>query len=484
MPFSSRPSSLRRVSTLILLLLLAGPVLQAGPPGVVGAPPAAAAAVVPSCSAFATNVLERVKPTTGVSSLTLDPAVATAHGAAGFTSVRDVSMRASRFGGPGLASVHRLHTPRYGGDYFYATSKIDIERAIRIGGYTDLGVVFYASEQPLDCMVGLTSYYKEGRHRLVTSPADTAALAAAGWKRERVRFYLGRAPVDPTFTVAVYPDTQQEVSSDLRFRNRADYLVANRRSLDLRYVTHVGDVVNWDTPDHAQYEVARRALVPLEQAGIPYSLTIGNHDTQATGPGGSARDPQRTRELQRDSTTFNAYLNRQTLNLEGAYEPGKVDNTVHAFTAGGVAWMVLNLELWPRPGAVQWAQRVVEAHPKHNVIIVTHSYLTSGGAIYTGADYGDTPPSQLATQLVKRYANVRLVLSGHVGTYAHRVDTGVHGNRIDSFGTNWTSNTTNRMRLITVDTKARTLKTWVYAPYTDESFPEATVDLRGLTWVG
>ena len=86
----------------------------------------------------------------------------------------------------------------------------------------------------------------------------------------------------------------------------------------------------------------------------------------------------------------------------------------------------------------------------------------------------------LASRLVKKYPNVRLVFSGHTGTVAHRVDKGVKGNRIDSFLLNWTSNTTNRTRLVTIDTKKGTLKTWVYAPYTHETYPETTVNLEKL----
>jgi hypothetical protein len=86
------------------------------------------------------------------------------------------------------------------------------------------------------------------------------------------------------------PDTQQEVlnANDRRFINRSKWLVANKATTDLRWVASSGDVVNWDTPDHAQYKIAKAAMVPLEQAKIPYTLTIGNHCGRArlwsTGP--------------------------------------------------------------------------------------------------------------------------------------------------------------------------------------------------------
>ena len=465
----------RIVSSLTLALLaLSGSLVTAVP---------AQAASAASCSAFAKPVLERVNPTTQTASLTLNKAQSDSTVAAGFTSVRDTSMVAAPKSGKGLYPVHRLYRTRYGADSFYSVDPAEIRRAVAGAGFVDQGVVFYAAKKASSCTVPVVSWWKGGIHRLSTTPSDTAALAAAGWKKELTRFYLGKPKVDTTFSFAVYPDTQQEVATDKRFRNRADYLVKNRKALDLRFMTHTGDVVNWDTPDHRQYAVARDALRPLEDAGIPYSLTIGNHDTMATGVGGSARDGERSRQLVRDTKTFNTYLNRQGMDQEGAYERGRVDNTFHVYTAGGVGWLVLNLELWPRPGAVKWAQQVVASHPRHNVIIVTHSYLTAGGAIYTNKGYGDTAPSVLATQLVKKYPNVRMVFSGHTGSYAHRVDTGVHGNRVDSFLLNWISNSTNRTRLVTIDTLAGTLKSRVYAPYTGESSPAATVNLTRLSWV-
>src|SRR3712207_5688104 len=101
-----------------------------------------------------------------------------------------------------------------GGNVFYTRDLAEAATAVRSRGYTDQGTAFYASAAPRSCLVGVTSYFKGGVHRYVTSAADKAALAAAGWRRERVRFYLGAAAVDPRFTLAVYPDTQQEVGTD------------------------------------------------------------------------------------------------------------------------------------------------------------------------------------------------------------------------------------------------------------------------------
>ncbi|MFV2101541.1 metallophosphoesterase [Micromonospora sp. LOL_024] len=280
------------------------------------------------------------------------------------------------------------------------------------------------------------------------------------------------SPVDTTFGFAVVPDTQEEVLSaaDTRLRQRVDWLVDQRTALDLRFVTHAGDVVNYDTPEHVQYERARTALRPLEAAGVPYTLAVGNHDTQAAGPDGELRSP--AGELLRDTTVFNRYFTAERSGaVRGRFEAGKVDNAYVTYTAGGLRWLVLTLELWPRRAAVVWAQGVVAAHPRHNVLVVTHHYLESDGTIGRGSGYGSTSPQYLFDNLVRRYPNIRLVFSGHTGTAASRVDTGLHGNRIHSFLQTFHSRSTNPVRLVEVDTAADSLRTWIYAPHTDENFP-------------
>ncbi|SCL13710.1 3',5'-cyclic AMP phosphodiesterase CpdA [Micromonospora nigra] len=276
--------------------------------------------------------------------------------------------------------------------------------------------------------------------------------------------------VDSRFAFAVVPDTQEEVlaAGDGRFRQRIDWLVANREALDLRFATHSGDVVNYDTPDHVQYVRARDALRPLEAAEIPYTLAVGNHDTQAAGPDGSRRSP--ARRLLRDTTVFNRYFTAARFGaVRGQFEAGKIDNAYATYQAGGVRWLVLTLELWPRPAAVAWAGAVVAAHPRHNVVVVTHHYLEEDGTIGQSAGYGATSPQYLYDHLVSRYPNIRLVFSGHTGSATQRVDVGVHGNRIHSFLQTFHSRRTNPVRLVEVDTARDTLRTWIYAPHTDET---------------
>jgi hypothetical protein len=494
---STTPRNSRRITSVLAAVGLAVTLPLAG-----GAP---ATALTPSdiCASMTMNVYQSVNPTTGSHLLTrwsgeIDSA-ALRHG---YTEKRGVAFKASATLKEGLVPVHRLYKndrfvwmPKYPGSN-------ELVNAVSRYGYVDQGVNFFASPTPLDCGVGVERFLKGSTHRASADVPYSQGLAAAGWKSEGFQYWGGRAgaggtppvvpptppapapapapapvpaplpsPIDTTFSIAVIPDTQQEVWADRpdgtnsRFSGRTRWLVDNTSKYDLRYAIHSGDVVNWDTPDHAQYEVASKGMKTLEDARLETSLAIGNHDTAAVGVGGSAADPTRTRQLVRDTTTFNTYFSAaRNAGIEGTFEPGKVDNNFHTFSAGGAEWLVLTLELWPRTKAVAWARDVVATHPKHNVIINTHSYLNSDGSIYQGSDYGANSPQYVFDNLVKLYPNIKMVFSGHVGQAATREDTGVNGNRIFSYLGAFHSNETNPVRVLEIDTRAGTLRSAIHAP--------------------
>ena len=332
-------------------------------------------ATTPACSALSANVYERVHPTVHSAALTVSRDESTSFIRRGFVAKRETSMRMATKGGQGLVAVHRLYRRTNNGpDFLYTTSRKVVADATARRGYADEGVSFYAATAPAPCLVPVWSYSKNGVHRYISTTADQAMLVAAGWRKEAVRFYAGKPALDPVFSFAVYPDTQEEVYSNHngRFRQRSQWLVDQRREFDLRFMVHSGDIVNWDTPDHGQYQTARDAFVPLENAGIPYSLSPGNHDTAAVCTGGSACDPHGLRACSgtRPPTTGTFTASRST--ARAAYERGKRDNSYQIYTAGGVGWLVLNLEIWPRDRSSELGPASRCLPPEHNVIVVTH----------------------------------------------------------------------------------------------------------------
>ncbi|MCX7044378.1 MAG: metallophosphoesterase [Candidatus Sumerlaeota bacterium] len=289
------------------------------------------------------------------------------------------------------------------------------------------------------------------------------------------------------FTLAVIPDSQQEVlkEGDERLKNRMQWLADNKEALNLKMALHVGDMLNWDTPDHIQYKRASEAVTVLDKAGIPFAFTLGNHDTAATKEGGSAA-PGNTNTNLRTTTTYDSFFPTTRFKaLESTYEPGKIANACHAFKAGGLDWLVINMELWPRAGAVDWAKGVIEKHPNHNIIILTHSFLNGKGAIeQTKGGYGDNSPQYMFDNMLKPYPNVRLVFSGHTGSHAERKDQGANGNTIYQFVQCYHDNVANPVRLFEIDTKNGTIKSRVYTPSTDkEKTDGSTLTITDVKWV-
>jgi hypothetical protein len=471
------------------------------------------------CASMKTDVFRVTNPQTDASLVT--PWAKEVNGSAaraGFTEDGSALFKAASTEKAGLVPVYRLYSPTTG-DFLWVTAEGDRNRAVRFG-YTLQSPNFFVSADEVPCGIPVYRYVKGTKHRMSVSDDDRAALEADGWTSEGARFYampadggeseppVEQPPVveppvveppvveppvveppapqpptdgDSTFTLAVMPDTQQDEFSP-RLTNRTQWLVKNQKSLDLRFVLHTGDMVNWDTPNHDQFEDASKSFKVLDNAQIPYALTIGNHDTNVVDVGGNARPGLKPWEEVRNTTTFNTYFPTSRQKPEGVFEQGKVDNNYQLFSAGGEDWMILTLELWPRAAAVNWARGVVEAHPDRNIIVQTHSYMNGNGSIYGGADYGATSPKKLYAEFISVYPNIKMVLSGHVGTAAQRVDTGKAGNKIVSFLGTFHTSTHNPMRLLKIDTAADTVTSTMYSPINDVSFPQYAGTWSGMSF--
>ncbi len=448
-----------------------------------------------SCSPMTTRVTELVKPSTAASHVTTSVAVANRLKLRqGYEDDLGMPFAVAPTNTTGdFVPVKRLHNPSTG-DTAWLRRGAEADR-LRAGGYVDQGAPFYASPNSASGCVPVFSFVRGGMHRLAGTPAYRAQLTAEGWRRDRVAFYAAPVAVDPTFSFAMMPDTQKEVvsSTDRRFGNRTQWLVANRSALDLRWVGHSGDVVNWGWLEQSQFDVAVRGTARLEAAGIPYAYSLGSHDTRVVGRGGSAyvsapeclerfgsqcSGPLLLRRTEEFNQNFQEY---RYGGLAGAFETGKLDNVYSTFNAGGKKWMLLTLELWPRYEAISWARSVVAAHRDYNVIVQTHSYLNSDGSIQQGnGGYGTSTAQYLFDNLVKRYANIRLVFSGHVGTVAMRTDRGTQGNTVHSFLQTLHA-PDNPVRVVSVNAATGTLRTWIYSP--DLNRTDRVTTLTGIDWV-
>jgi hypothetical protein len=461
-----------------------------------------AQAATPSCAALDDPIYQLVNPTLGSSLLTAWTDEATKAVAQGFTQNLGTVFKGSTTAAPGLVGVHRLYNTK-SGDFFYTASTTEASSAVSTRGYTDKGISFYVSptaDSTTGCSVSVSRLVKGTQHRTAASAAAQTSLTTAGWTLEKGTYYGGpvTAPVLPVasanpvtnpagtgsaFQFAVVPDTQLEVlqANDTRLKARNQWLAQQKVS----FVAQTGDLVNWDTAAHEQYAKAKDGMNVLTAAATPYTVAVGNHDTAATAPGGSAA-AGKTWELVRDTRTLNQYFSAADFgNVGGAFEPGKIDNVFATYQAGGKKFMVITLEFCARAAVIEWARGVVASHPDYNVIISTHSYLNGDNTISTSnGGYGSTTPKYVYDRLVSQYPNIKMVFSGHVGYAAKaRVDTGVNGNKIYSFLTTFHEGQTNPVRMLKVDTAKGTLSSTIYAPYTNKTWTAYDQTITGVNFI-
>ncbi len=250
------------------------------------------------------------------------------------------------------------------------------------------------------------------------SPVDVGSASIDG----------GAAPVQPTASIIVLPDTQYYTySEDSGFYNTAPnsapdhagvfgeqttWILAQRAKLNINVVLHVGDIV--DSPsDPGQWNIAGAAMHTLDRI-IPYVVVPGNHDED------------RNRQGLTDS-----YFGPATMPwITGTKIVGQMENNYALVDIGGRQWLVVALEFAPTDASVVWADKVLKAFPDRPAILVTHVYLYSDGTRYNlavaGTDqswypqsYGYTPSDgindgeMLWQKLVLPNSNVRMVFCGH-----------------------------------------------------------------------
>lgn len=208
------------------------------------------------------------------------------------------------------------------------------------------------------------------------------------------------------FTIITLPDTQfYSAKFPQIFYQQTEWVANNVQSLNCKFVIHLGDIVD-RSRDLSQWKVAQQAMSALDNK-VPYCFAIGNHDM----PTGNFNN----------NFPLARYENKKWFG--GSFNQTN-DNTYHTFDAAGMKFLIVSLQYDPnKPQLVDWANKVVEQHPNHRVIIATHSYLDRNRFTPQGR--------QLWDNVVKKHKNILLVLCGHLSV-GRRTDTGDNGNTVYS----------------------------------------------------
>ena len=270
----------------------------------------------------------------------------------------------------------------------------------------------------------MISGIKKSLVRLIVLFASLAALSlAAAADRQPLPW------VEGSTTVVLLPDTQfytDKYPEFHFFEAQTQWIAEHRHERNIAYVLHLGDITDHNVA--AEWKIARNAFRTLD-GKVPYALVPGNHDYDG---------------LDR-KTLLNKYFpvaeQRKMPTFGGLFEDGKLDNSFHCFRIAGRKWIALALECGPRDEVVTWANEVLDQHPDHLALLVTHAYLyndntrfdhKSGRKQKSGPHKWGNDGEELWQKLLKQHANMMLVVCGHVakGGLGYLASQGDHGNTV------------------------------------------------------
>ncbi|TWU26016.1 metallophosphoesterase [Bythopirellula polymerisocia] len=292
-------------------------------------------------------------------------------------------------------------------------------------------------------------------------------------------------PIQPgSWTLAVLPDTQDYTEFNLsHFTTQTQWLADHAVSHNIKFVLHEGDVT-----EHNNTTQWDRGLTSLNilNGVVPYAIAPGNHDY---GPSGFSANRSTLFNDPGYFGTGSPYANQATVG--GFFEAGKTDNSYHTFNAGGQDWLVLAMEWAPRDSVLAWANQVVEDHPNHQAMMVTHAYMYYDETRYDWATKGasqqwnphsyplENNPGETVNDgqeiwddLVSQHDNFKFTFSGHVlgdGT-GFLSSTGSEGNVVHQMLANYqfkTQGGNGDMRLLEFLPDGETVVVRTYSPVLD-----------------
>jgi formylglycine-generating enzyme required for sulfatase activity len=257
---------------------------------------------------------------------------------------------------------------------------------------------------------------------------------------------------EENFTVIALPDTQNytSISSPAdTFSVQTQWVLDNRETLNIRFLTHLGDIVNSPTAT-SQWTRATDAMNLLNQQ-LAYGTCPGNHDL------GSRDAP--------GSTTPSDYLIRFGPNPTHVSSTGRwIDPTTsqnydwyrgssprgyssyQIVEINGREFMFLHLDHDCPDADIAWAASVLSAHPRTLTMITTHNYLAeTGGSGIFGTGTGErgytaqpnvsigpdrNKPEEVFNALVKPFNQVYMVICGHMFAIYNLEKTNDAGNNV------------------------------------------------------
>lgn len=242
--------------------------------------------------------------------------------------------------------------------------------------------------------------------------------------------YYGRPAHNspPKFTIIPMPDTQHYVAemnggSTEGLKAQTNWMVANRASRNIKFVSQLGDCVQngnnggndieWRRADTA-FKLLEDPFTTGLAEGIPFSISVGNHDQSGMGnPNGS-------------TLFYNQFFGTARFGgrtYYGGHYGNNNDNHYSLFQASGMGFIEVSLEFdtAANPLVVAWADSILQVYSNRRAIVTSHYILDIDGT------FGSQ--GQALYNALKDNPNLFLMLCGHRHDESRREDV-YNGNTV------------------------------------------------------
>jgi len=269
---------------------------------------------------------------------------------------------------------------------------------------------------------------------------------------------------DHAFSIAVVGDPQRISLGDYyqgtkKMEQIFGYIASTAKERKLEHVFVLGDMTHmgyrndanlaashYDPPLTGEWENAQKAVLQMNEAGVPYSLCRGNHDDymmddyfnlpfytdQFKDCGGFFSDPDAKHPKIREKNNPDGYIYWSA--IKGHYEESIV-NSYKTVEICGIKYLFVTGDFNPTENVVLWLDRILGEYPDHLAIVATHSYLENSGELRL-TEKGETmfplgfTADKLWDMALKKHKNLLMILCGHIfaTTPVYTTQIGDHGN--------------------------------------------------------
>jgi hypothetical protein len=259
------------------------------------------------------------------------------------------------------------------------------------------------------------------------------------------------------FTLVYLPDTQMyPLHLTAYMADQINWIVAQQAALNIQFVMHEGDMV--DSVTWEQLDFAQAAMAPLQTAHVPTLIAPGNHDYLGA---------YTLRDLTNWKSRFPATWYTDQAWFAGGFYNNEHSNVYCTRTIGSRNYIFIALEYYPRAEVLTWLAGVLDAHPSHAAILVTHAYMRAANDMMVEGSGIREVVAQHGTPLLIGSGHFIVVPSDPVGD---RMDWLGSGQRLIQFIINYQdmpNDGEGYLRIIKVKPSVKAMLHQTYSPTLD-----------------